>query len=76
MAKQRYEVINNAIYIIALVIISMLSYDSGYTTGTSDATKNITDQFTADLENVLFEGQYTQIPARTMILFKGLHVLR
>jgi hypothetical protein len=66
------DMVNTAIYIIALVVISMLSYDSGYAAGTND----ITNQITADLENILTEGQYNSIPRRTLFLFRGLNVLR
>jgi len=65
-----------SVILLLSFLISMFSYDSGYDAGTADATKNITGQFTTDLENVLLEGQYHQIPNRTMILFENIHVLR
>lgn len=65
-----------SVILLLSFLISMFSYDAGYDAGTEDATKNITGQFTTDLENVLLEGQYHQIPNRTMILFENIHVLR
>ena len=64
--------VNNAVYIICLIIIAMMAYDSGYAAGAGD----ITTQFTTDLENVLTEGQYKLVPVRTMILFKNIHMVR
>lgn len=57
---------------VVLILASAGEYDRGYEAAWKDLSKQVSD----DIGGVLLEGQYEQIPARTMILFKNIHMVQ